>query len=472
MLGFRRQEQPKHAPPPPPMASLSELARTPPPPPPSSPSRNKARGRPRGRPTAAQRAVAAASAMTDPPPKKRKYVPGGPGGGGRYIELDGSETPVGGTGPGGYAYTGPRPRPRPRGATGAGPGSEARPRARAQGTPSRVSAARESAFNAASSPSTSLRRREAAPTMPRYSSAAAVVAAVVQGDGYKPREERGWEEIHPQLDIEAKFAVYGAEEVDGTRLDRPSTEAPSSSAAQGTSAVAGPTLNGIRTDVLETPVPVPGLAANGHVASTPDRGAVEAKMPPADSSSIVFSPPKRRVGRPPRRPDAATSNGILTPCVPKVVPPPGPNPREKLTLPKPSFRRVDPFASFEHKSTGQVRYVDRSMANVGYQETDFFPRPERFIRYSENAFEEDLDLVPGLKGDGDKNTALGGAGVGRVEYDMDEQDDEWLAAYNDHRKSQEVEAITREVFEITMTKIEKEWYALEKRRSKMLLSGF
>ena len=462
------------------MVTLSEPA-TPLPP----PNRNKARGRPRGRPSAAQRAVAASSAMTDPPLKKRKYVPGGPGGGGRYIEVDGSETPVGGTGPGGYAYTGPRPRPRPRGGPGAGAGAgaearaqarararvQARAQARAQGAPARASAARESALDAASSPSTSLRRREAAPPTPRYSSAAAVVAAVVQGDGYKPREERGWEEIHPQLDTEAKFAVYGADEVDGTRPDPPSTDAPSSSAAQRTSAVAAPAVNGIRTDVPETPVPLPSPAANGDVASTPDRGAPEARTAPADGSVVVFSQPKRRVGRPPRRPDAATINGVLAPCVPKVVPPPGPNPRERLTLPKPSFRRVDPFASFEHKSTGQVRYVDRSMANVGYQETDFFPRPERFVRYSENAFEEDLDLVPGLKGDGDRNTALGGAGVGRVEYDMDEQDDEWLAAYNDHRKSQEVEAITREVFEITLTKIEKEWYALEKRRWRLLSSG-
>ena len=77
--------------------------------------------------------------------------------------------------------------------------------------------------------------------------------------------------------------------------------------------------------------------------------------------------------------------------------------------------------------------------------------------------EEDLDLGPGFKTDGEGNTALGGGGVGKVEYDMDEQDDKWLSAYNALRKGQEVEPITREVFEITMTKIEKEWHALEKR---------
>ncbi|EHL02580.1 putative NuA3 HAT complex component NTO1 [Glarea lozoyensis 74030] len=59
--------------------------------------------------------------------------------------------------------------------------------------------------------------------------------------------------------------------------------------------------------------------------------------------------------------------------------------------------------------------------------------------------------------------ALGSGGVGRVEYDMDEQDDKWLQEYNKGRKAINHEAITREIFEITMTKIEKEWHALEKR---------
>lgn len=356
--------------------------------------------------------------LTDPPPKKRKYVPGGPGGGGRYIELDGSETPVGGTGPGGCAYTGPRTR-----------------------------VARETVADAISSPSTSLRRREPTMPTPRYSSAAAAAAAAVQGDGYKPREERGWEEIHPQLDIEAKFVAFSAEEVDGT-TPNPVVSHPSQlGAAQGHPSMS-PTVNGIRTDIAATKALSPTLPTNGVVQNVPDHTQADGSAAPVDSDAIVFSAPKkRRVGRPPRRPESAAINGTVTPSTPKIVPPPGPNPREKLTLPKPTFRRIDPFASFEQKSAGQVRYVDRSMANVGYQETDFFGRPEStFIRLTEGAVEEDLDLVPGLKDDGDKNTALGGSGVGRVEYDMDEQDDEWLAAYNDHRKSLEVEPITREVF--------------------------
>ena len=379
--------------------------------------------------------------MTDPPLKKRKYVPGGPGGGGRYIEVDGSETPVGGTGPGGYAFSGQRSRP-----------------------------GRDTATSAAS-PSTTLRRRETTVSMPRFSSAAAAAAAVVQGDGYKPREERGWEEIHPHLDIEAKFVAFSAEEVDG-KVNCTSTPDyhQVNGGYDGGLALAG--VNGVRAVIAEPSVASPSSATNGDGLVTTDNLANGGDTTTADDAEIMFDvPKKRRVGRPNRRPDPPV-NGAITPSAPKIVPPPGPNPREKLTLPKPSFRRIDPFQFFEQKSTGQVRYVDRSMANVGYQESDFFIRPEsRLIRFAEGPVKEDLDLVPGLRSDGESNsTVLVGTNVGRVEYDMDEQDDEWLAAHNELRRSQEVEPITREVFEITMTKIEKEWYALEKRMSKTAFS--
>jgi len=46
---------------------------------------------------------------------------------------------------------------------------------------------------------------------------------------------------------------------------------------------------------------------------------------------------------------------------------------------------------------------------------------------------------------------------------MDEQDTKWLEAYNLQRKTEQVEPIKPAVFEVTMTKIEKEWHALEKR---------
>ena len=147
-----------------------------------------------------------------------------------------------------------------------------------------------------------------------------------------------------------------------------------------------------------------------------------------------------------------------------MVPLPGPNPREKLTLPKPSFRLLDPFVTYEQKAAGQLNYVDRTMAHVGYQESDIYIRPEKtLIRVTEGNIEEDLDIVPGTKNETDGNAAIGGGGVGRVEYDMDEQDNKWLEVYNMQRKAEQIEPIKPAVFEITMTKIEKEWHALEKR---------
>jgi NuA3 HAT complex component NTO1 len=41
----------------------------------------------------------------------------------------------------------------------------------------------------------------------------------------------------------------------------------------------------------------------------------------------------------------------------------------------------------------------------------------------------------------------------------------WLEALNVQRKAEEVEAIKPAIFEVTITQIEKEWHALEKRKS-------
>jgi len=49
-----------------------------------------------------------------------------------------------------------------------------------------------------------------------------------------------------------------------------------------------------------------------------------------------------------------------------------------------------------------------------------------------------------------------------VEYDMDEQDERWLEAHNIQRKAEGVDPIKPSIFEITMTQIEREYYALEK----------
>ena len=345
---------------------------------------------------------------------KRKYVPGGPGGGGRYVEPDGTEEPVGGTGPGGYNYVGPRGRVgRENAANGIQPAEHPRPR-------------RES-------------RRERAPARPRFSSAAAAAAAVVQGDGFKPREERGWEEFHQDLDIGAQFPVFSADEVDGVKKQTPST---SFDERTGT-----PSRDrGKRSATEDGEGPIEG---DRH-----DRGSAT----PVDTENT----PRRRAGRPFRGPDSMLK-GIGTPDVPKVVPLPGFNPREKLTLPKPSFQPLDPFLKFEEKNIERANYVDKGMAHVGYQEGELYLRPERkLIRVTEGNIEEDLDMATG-KLEGDGNTAIGSSNVGRVEYDMDEQDNHWLEVHNNQRKAEAVEVIKPAIFEITMTKIEKEWHALEKR---------
>ena len=353
-----------------------------------------------------------------PPPKKRKYVPGGPGGGGRFIEYDVKE------------MSSPKPTPKP-----AKPATPTPVRRTSSSSQSRTAreAPREPEpqpipllppppppppANAPTTPPSARLRREKTQNRGRFGSSTSAALALQQGDGYKPREERGWEEFHPELDIDARIAVFSAEEIDGPR---PSAES-----------LSVPPVNGDGTPIPE------------HL-----RANVDAPSPTL---------PKRRPGRPPRRPDAML-HGLGTPNEPKKVPPPGPNPREKLTLPKPLFRIRDPFIFYDQPGVGQANYVDRTMANVGYQESDVFLRHDRqMIRMSEAAQEDDLDTINPTGIEGEVNVA-----TGRVEYDMDEQDEKWLEDYNAKRRLDQLEPIKPAVFEITMTKIEKEWYALEKR---------
>lgn len=344
-----------------------------------------------------------------PPPKKRKYIPGGPGGGGRFIEID--------------AVVEKKPPPTPVSASVVQPSSvqnHSSPRPRREVTTI-------STPLPMTTPPSTRPRRDRTQSRGRYSSSTAAALAIQQGDGYKPREERGWEEFHEDLDIEAKLMVFSAEEVDGTTPQSlPNGQSPNGS-----------------------PLPVDG---NNPAA------AAAALSTPLGSQTPV----KRKPGRPPRRPDAML-RALLTPEQPKAVPLPGPNPREKLTLPTPNFHPRDPFDRYEHKGVGQQNYVDRTMASVGYQESDLFVRHDRrLIRMAEGAIEEDLDLDPPTT-DGETNAAIGSLGVGRVEYDMDEQDEKWLEDYNFKRKDDQLEPIKPAVFEITLTKIEKEWYALEKK---------
>ncbi|KAI5306727.1 hypothetical protein KEM56_007426 [Ascosphaera pollenicola] len=275
------------------------------------------------------------------------------------------------------------------------------------------------------SPARSLRVRNTMTTTPtparrgrgmhnsrRYTSAGAAALAVSQGDGYKPREERGWEEFHPDLDIDSKIAVFSADEVDG--VDRSSLD---------------------------------------------DEEQQEDALADNHSARATGSPAVRHAGR--KRWGYQEPREIPTPI--PIVPDTSSASNPRLTLPKPQFTRKDPFEAFESDRAGQENYVDRTMASVGYQESDFFIRNTRgYIRMTEGAAEEDFDLDTSAS-DGNPNAAIGGAGVGRVEYDMDEQDEKWLEEYNQQRRAEQYEPIKPAIFEITMTKIEKEWYALEKR---------
>ncbi len=371
-----------------------------------------------------------------PPAKRRKYVPGGPGGGGRYIDVDGVERTMDAESPQEYSHTVPRVRV------------------------SRTSSS-HAAMNGVdnTSPTTTYTRprRERPPARSRQSSAAAAAAAMAQSDGYKPREERGWEEFHQDLDIDAEFMVFSAEEVDGYKSEKPQPP-PGADAVQ------------LAETGLTAAVPTVSATPSMPTAeSAPEVGLPQAPNPDVDQMKYgllgggPITPFRRRPGRPARRGESMLS-GLGSPPAPKIVPLPAHNPREKLNLPKPSFRKVDTFASFEQEKSVQVNYVDRSMANLGYQESDVFVRPEKtFIRVAEGSIEEDLDLALTVKSDGDNGAST--AIIGRVEYDMDEQDDRWLDAYNLHRREEQVEAIKPAIFEITMTQIEKEWHALEKRKS-------
>ncbi|KAK8212364.1 hypothetical protein IWZ01DRAFT_541049 [Phyllosticta capitalensis] len=395
-----------------------------------TPSRRNQRGP--GRPPRTNDPSTTPAAQASAPLKRPKYIPGGPGGGGRYIDPDtGEEIPKEIAIPmlkaAGKRHSAPRPRP----------------------TRTPATTGRKNSVDLASPSRTYTRSRRDRPVAgPRSSSASAAAAAVAQNDGYKPREERGWEEFHPDLDIEAPFIVFAAAEVDG--ITPPPTK---------------PATPSANVDHTERPMSAGDDIgfSNGIVASKADESAVidpEEEIVHAAASIIQPNTPatvKRRPGRPPRRPGSMLT-GLGSPPAPRIEPLPTKDKREKLSLPKPAYRTIDTFSHYEQDPSAQINYVDRTMASVGYQESDMFLRPEkRLIRMVDGYLEDDLDLALAVEGEGH------GHPVGRVEYDMDEQDDRWLEAYNGQRREEQVEAVKPAIFEITMTQIEKEWHALEKR---------
>ncbi|KAK9370168.1 PHD-zinc-finger like domain-containing protein [Lipomyces kononenkoae] len=88
------------------------------------------------------------------------------------------------------------------------------------------------------------------------------------------------------------------------------------------------------------------------------------------------------------------------------------------------------------------------MADVaGTLTRERFELPDQYIRY------ERIDMEPD-----DPNT---------VEYDMDEQDDQFLIILNEERRRKySATPISRLLFEVVMTMVEKEWFALQLRMPK------
>lgn len=384
---------------------------------PSAPRPKNPTGRPRGRPRgstnaarAARRAAEEAAAASGLQPKKRRYIPGGPGGGGRFVDADSVPTPTSNSS-------------RTRGA-----GRDVSYVISSPVLPRRERSTRT--------------RSSAAEDMEEWGSAAAITASVKQAEDYKPREERSWEEFHPNLDIDQPFVVFSADEVDGTLPEPPTTPS-----AQGASDLMHGSL---------TP------SKNIDLASTGNTPAPNTQNDPSQPDSQPMTPS----GRPRRQiRESVTFYGIRpvafngTPRAPRILPIQHQTPKERLDLKLPSFRKTNRIEKFEQEKSDQARYVDKAMSNVGYQESDEFLREDStLIRAVDANIEEEVESSPPKADDHSHHTRLG-----RVEYDMDEQDDMWLQHYNRLRKEDGLEEITREVFEITLTKIEKEWHALERR---------
>ncbi|KAF9073228.1 hypothetical protein BDP27DRAFT_1381784 [Rhodocollybia butyracea] len=105
-------------------------------------------------------------------------------------------------------------------------------------------------------------------------------------------------------------------------------------------------------------------------------------------------------------------------------------------LPKISFQKIN-----DDLTSPTTGVDDRQARSYGYNDFSDFQRPEHYIRHIE-PLEADL--------------------ARQVEYDMDEQDKEWLDNLNAERRKEQVDKISYETFEIIMDRLEKEWFDLTK----------
>ncbi|BGP15944.1 hypothetical protein JCM10213_003625 [Rhodosporidiobolus nylandii] len=117
-----------------------------------------------------------------------------------------------------------------------------------------------------------------------------------------------------------------------------------------------------------------------------------------------------------------------------------------LVLPTVSFRPLDPSEPFatppsldNPQQFTPFGYIDGDTEWDGYRRIEEQGDDGRYIRWLQ-PMEQEL--------------------AKQVEYDMDDQDQIWLDAVNLDRKKDGLAAISYEVFEIVMDKIEKEWFDL------------
>ena len=288
--------------------------------------------------------------------------------------------------------------------------------------------------------------------------------SAIMGDptapGYKPREEWSYLEFHPDLDVQMALPVMGAEDVDGDDYQPPML-----------------ILAGNDTAPKDTPT---NPQQDGSHTVLPIRTASDAQPPPVPASektaspllenddlvvSDLVPPPATPASRPSR--SAATSSRRGGPGRPPKTPkPPAPKPpAEVLNLPKPSYRLRPSYtfssthsapnliASSTYQPTAssegavglstpmhQQHRTTKTMANIGYQESEYWTRPTYLVRDVGGFYADDLStstvVISCEKKEGAVSagsgplTAVGeisggGGGFGaegeKVEYDMDEQ---------------------------------------------------
>ncbi|KAG0148574.1 hypothetical protein CROQUDRAFT_90071 [Cronartium quercuum f. sp. fusiforme G11] len=116
----------------------------------------------------------------------------------------------------------------------------------------------------------------------------------------------------------------------------------------------------------------------------------------------------------------------------------------KLNVPKVSFKIINPpdQSSSNQPATSLADPTKKNLQSYGYNSSTLWVPPSSYIRWVQPA-EDELDK--------------------RCEYDMDEQDHEWLNALNLDRKSLGIDPTSFEFFEIIMDRLEKEWFQLNRK---------